>query len=209
MDAAFFDRWSLEYDEDVIACDEANLYPFAGYRRTLESLLDAIKAKPGAKVLDLGFGTACLTQKLYDAGYDISGLDFSPEMCRIAQNKMPEACLICHDFAQGLPDGFKDERFDIIVSSYAFHHVPDSLKSERILEWFKALNPGGEILIGDVAFLNEEALARSKSDSGDEWDEDEHYMVFSALQPIIAHLSPKYQQISHCAGILTICKAIC
>ena len=103
MDAAFFDRWSLEYDDDVIACDEANLYPFAGYRRTLESLLDAIKAKPGAKVLDLGFGTAKLTQKLYDAGYEISGLDFSPVMCRIAQEKMPKARLFCFDFAQGLP----------------------------------------------------------------------------------------------------------
>ncbi len=117
----FFDRWSLEYDDDVIACDEANLYPFAGYRRTLESLLDAIKAKPGgAKVLDLGFGTAKLTQKLYDAGYEISGLDFSPEMCRIAQEKMPKAHLFCFDFAQGLPDAIKDSCFDIIVSSYAF-----------------------------------------------------------------------------------------
>ncbi|HQN68797.1 MAG TPA: class I SAM-dependent methyltransferase [Anaerolineaceae bacterium] len=209
MDAAFFDRWSLEYDDDVIACDEANLYPFAGYRRTLESLLDAIKAKPGAKVLDLGFGTAKLTQKLYDAGYEISGLDFSPEMCRIAQEKMPKAQLICFDFAQGLPTAFKDARFDIIVSSYAFHHVPDSLKPARIVEWYDALNPGGMILIGDVAFLNEQSLELSRSDAGDEWDEDEDYMVFSFLQPEIAHLSPKYEQISYCAGILTIYKTYC
>jgi len=209
MDAAFFDRWSLEYDDDVIACDDANLYPFAGYRRTLESLLDAIKAKPGAKVLDLGFGTAKLTQKLYDAGYEISGLDFSPEMCRIAQEKMPKARLFCFDFAQGLPAVFKDARFDIIVSSYAFHHVPGSLKPARIVEWYDALNPGGMILIGDVAFLNKQALAQSKGDAGDEWDEDEDYMVFSSLQPEIAHLSPKYEQISYCAGILTIYKTYC
>ena len=209
MDAAFFDRWSLEYDDDVIACDEANLYPFAGYRRTLESLLDAIKAKPGAKVLDLGFGTAKLTQKLYDAGYEISGLDFSPEMCRIAQEKMPKARLFCFDFAQGLPAVFKDARFDIIVSSYAFHHVPGSLKPARIVEWYDALNPGGMILIGDVAFLNEQSLELSRDDAGDEWDEEEDYMVFSSLQPEIAHLSPKYEQISHCAGILTIYKTYC
>ena len=209
MDAAFFDRWSLEYDDDVIACDEANLYPFAGYRRTLESLLDAIKAKPGAKVLDLGFGTAKLTQKLYDAGYEISGLDFSPEMCRIAQEKMPKARLFCFDFAQGLPAVFKDARFDIIVSSYAFHHVPGSLKPARIVEWYDALNPGGMILIGDVAFLNEQSLELSRDDAGDEWDEEEDYMVFSSLQPEIAHLSPKYEQNSHCAGILTIYKTYC
>ena len=43
MDAAFFDQWSLDYDEDVIACDEADIYPFAGYRRTIESILNVIK----------------------------------------------------------------------------------------------------------------------------------------------------------------------
>jgi putative AdoMet-dependent methyltransferase len=206
MDAAFFDRWSLEYDEDVIVCDEANLYPFAGYRRTLETLLNEIKTKPGARVLDLGFGTARLTQKLYEIGCDISGLDFSPEMCRIAQEKMPKARLFCFDFSQGLPDVLKDKRFDIILSSYAFHHVPDSLKHERILEWYSVLNPGGMMLIGDIAFLNEHALTLCKGDVGGEWDEDEDYMVFSSLQPAIAHLSPRYEQISHCAGILTVHK---
>ena len=206
MDAAFFDRWSLEYDEDVIVCDEANLYPFAGYRRTLETLLNEIKTKPGARVLDLGFGTARLTQKLYEIGCDISGLDFSPEMCRIAQEKMPKARLLCFDFAEGFPEVFKYLRFDVIVSSYAFHHVPDALKPVRIVEWYKALNPGGMILIGDVAFLDEQDLALSRQNAGDEWDDDEDYMVFSSLQPAIAHLLPKFEQISHCAGILTIHK---
>jgi putative AdoMet-dependent methyltransferase len=33
-----------------------------------------------AKVLDIGFGTATLTSRLYDAGNAITGVDFSSEM---------------------------------------------------------------------------------------------------------------------------------
>ncbi len=207
MDAAFFDQWSLDYDEDVIACDEADIYPFAGYRRTIESILNVVKNYPDAKVLDLGFGTARLTKKLYDAGFDISGLDFSPKMCRIARDKMPDAYLACFDFAHGLPDSFEGRQFDVILSTYAFHHVPDLLKPERILEWYNALKPGGVILIGDVAFADKQALELCKGQANDEWDENEDYMVFSSLQASVAHLKPQFEQISHCAGILTIHKA--
>lgn len=42
-------------------------------------------------VVDLGCGTGTLTEMLEDRGYDMIGVDYSPEMLRIAMNKRSQA----------------------------------------------------------------------------------------------------------------------
>lgn len=50
-------------------------------------IYNEIRQKSAATVLDIGFGTGILTNKLYENGYSIDGIDFSAEMIRIAQAK--------------------------------------------------------------------------------------------------------------------------
>jgi ubiquinone/menaquinone biosynthesis C-methylase UbiE len=45
-------------------------------------------------VFDVGFKTAALTFKLDDAGNDVTGIDFSSEMLKIAASKMPKTNLM-------------------------------------------------------------------------------------------------------------------
>ena len=44
-----------------------------------------LKEKPGL-VLDLGCGTGAVTIRLSDRGYDMTGIDYSPEMLDIARD---------------------------------------------------------------------------------------------------------------------------
>jgi ubiquinone/menaquinone biosynthesis C-methylase UbiE len=44
--------------------------------------------------LDIGFGTGVLTKKLYDAGYEIYGVDFSDKMLEIAKYRLLEIFII-------------------------------------------------------------------------------------------------------------------
>lgn len=98
-----FNDWAPTYDADVAWAEQNNLYPFAGYTRLLQMVTARTLAHPGNSVLDLGCGTAQLTWRLYEMGKHITAVDFSAEMLRQAKEKMPQSCLIQHDFVLGLP----------------------------------------------------------------------------------------------------------
>ena len=147
-----FDEWAAGYDASVRHSHDAGEYPFAGYDAVLSLIEARVNSRPGADVLDLGFGTGMLTARLYAAGHPVAGVDFSQNMLDAARTKMPCAELYLYDFTRGLPPAPEGRTFDFIISTYAFHHVPDAGKPAFLLELSRRLSPGGECLIGDVAF---------------------------------------------------------
>lgn len=60
-----FDLWADGYDKSVGLSDEADRYPFAGYKRILGEIYARLLLSGCKSVLDIGFGTGTLTQKLY------------------------------------------------------------------------------------------------------------------------------------------------
>ncbi len=204
LDSKGFDLWADDYDKSVGLIEEKNEYPFAGYKRVLGSIYDEIMKKDGAKVLDIGFGTAVLTSKLYEKGVDIWGQDFSEKMIETAQLKMPNAHLFLGDINDGLHPELKSTHYDFIISTYALHHLSDKDKVKLINELQRYLKDDGLILIGDVAFVSREKLDKCKVDAGDNWDADEIYFVIDELEAEIEGLV--FDRVSHCAGIITIAK---
>lgn len=55
-----FDLWADDYDKSVGLCDEADDYPFAGYKEILNAIYGAVCDRGGASVLDIGFGTGIM-----------------------------------------------------------------------------------------------------------------------------------------------------
>ena len=165
-----------------------------------------IMAKGPCRVLDVGVGTATLAAKLYRAGHEVVGVDFSEEMLKIAAQKMPGAKLIRHDFAEGLPKELAEQKFDFIVLTYALHHLEDSAKLEFIKEAMGYLTQGGALIVGDIAFETAEAQDKCREDCGEDgWDNDEIYVVWENLAESLSEICrASYSQISHCGGILTI-----
>ena len=205
LDNHGFDLWADGYDKSVDTADEKDLYPFAGYKKLMNSIYNAIMVKCPAKILDIGIGTGTLAHRLYESGNIITGVDFSNEMLNQSRAKMPNATLIQHDFSKGLPNELSSEKFDFIISTYAFHHLADSEKNGFIRTLLTHLDSEGTIIIGDVGFQNKESFDKCRIDCGDEWDEDEFYFVYSELQDeLSSHCAIAYHQVSHCAGILEI-----
>lgn len=202
LDNKGFDLWADGYDASVNLSEEADKYPFAGYRKVLGEIYRAIREKGGSRVLDIGFGTGILAEKLYTDGYEITGIDFSQRMIEIARKKMPKARLLLHDFSQGLPEELGGKRFDAIVCTYAIHHLTDMEKIGFLRTLADHLNPQGKIYIGDVAFETRADLDACREASGEEWDEDEIYLV--ACELMEAFPEGSFRRISHCAGIMEI-----
>ena len=197
-----FDLWADGYDVSVDMSERDNRYPFAGYSQVLEEIYQSIRAKAGTKVLDIGFGTGILTGKLYQDGCEITGIDFSERMIEIAREKMPNARLFCHDFSLGLPDSLKEERFHAIISTYAVHHLTENEKLVFLRELQDHLLPDGVIYVGDVAFETRKDLEACQESCGEEWDEEEIYIVAQELLTEIPN--GRFRGISCCAGILEI-----
>lgn len=202
LDSKGFDLWADGYDEAVGISDEENAYPFAGYKEVLAQIYRQIMAKPKASVMDIGFGTAVLTARLYNNGCDIYGQDFSSAMMEFASKKMPLAHLYQGDFAKGLSYELLNRSYDFIVATYSLHHLTDDEKIPFIKMLLSLLNDGGKILIGDVAFKTRHELEKCRIEAGDEWDDEEIYLVADELRKSFPDL--KFTKISHCAGIITL-----
>ena len=197
-----FDLWADGYDKAVGVSDDEKTYPFAGYRDVLGDIYRTVLEKPNPAVLDVGFGTGTLTAKLYEKGCEIYGQDFSPRMLEMASAKMPDTHLYQGDFTEGLREPLLSRRYDFIVATYSLHHLTDEQKIPFLRLLKGLLNPGGKILIGDVAFENRAQLERCRAEAGDDWDGEECYFVAEELKTEFPNLS--FQRMSCCAGILTL-----
>ncbi len=202
-DQAGFDQWAGNYEQDVQRSMEEESYPFAGYDRVQDEICREILEHGAGEVLDLGFGTAKLTGRLYDGGCRIWGVDFSREMIALAQKRMPEAELIQADFRAELPEQLTGRRFDFILATYALHHVPEEGKPRLLAQLRSMLKPGGKLLIGDIAFPDRPALEACRARSGDSWDAQEFYFVLNELAPKLP-FPLHFRRISFCAGILCV-----
>jgi len=202
LDNRGFDLWADGYDLAVGLSDEENTYPFAGYKEILGSIFQTIMEKPGAVVLDVGFGTGTLTTKLFENGCTVYGQDFSKRMIELASEKMPDAHLYQGDFSQGLVEALQSRSYDFIVATYSLHHLTDDQKVRFLQSLLERLNEDGKILIGDVAFRTRTDLEQCQREVGEEWDDEEIYFVIDEMRQSFPNLI--YQPVSYCAGILTL-----
>jgi putative AdoMet-dependent methyltransferase len=199
-----FDLWADGYDAAVGLSDESDTYPFAGYKKVLNTVFRTVMEAEKPKVLDLGFGTGTLTAKLYENGCEVYGQDFSERMIELAQKKMPDAVLVHGDLNEGLQSPLDSMRFDFIIATYSLHHLSDERKVSFIRELYGHLNTGGRLLIGDVAFRTRREMEECAEAAGEEWDEEEIYFVFEEMKEHFPAL--RFEKLSHCAGVLSLLK---
>ena len=75
-----------------------------------------------AKVLDLGCGTGLSSLLFFDQGYEVTGVDITRAMIRMAR-RLPYAKLICQDLEK--PLRVKDDYFDAVVMIGVMEHIDD------------------------------------------------------------------------------------
>lgn len=204
LDNKGFDVWAEEYDTSVKLSNEDNTYPFAGYNEIIYKIYKKVISKSNATVLDIGFGTGTLTQKLYQYGCDIYGQDFSLKMIELASNRMPNASLYQGDFTKGVVEQLKQRLYDFIIATYSIHHLKRDEKVKFLHELLSLLNKNGMILIGDVMFETQKELEKCREELLDKWDNDEFYCVVSDLKKEFPNL--QFERISFCSGIISLLK---
>ena len=123
-----------------------------------------LELPPGARILDAACGSGWLSEYFARLGYDVTGIDISPDLIQICQDRIAalpptdyEQPIRCRFRVQDLESGPLDEKFDAILCYDAMHHLEDAASAIRHLA---AMLP-----IGGVLFILEGNRPAPGSDS--------------------------------------------
>jgi ubiquinone/menaquinone biosynthesis C-methylase UbiE len=123
--------------------------PHEGWLR--HQLLNWVKERP-EQILDLGCGTGSSTLLLKGLVPQASvvGVDLSPYMLVVADQKAQQAGLAIH-WQHGLAEStpWDDQSFHLVTASFLFHELPSTAAQAVLQESFRLLKPGGQILLLD------------------------------------------------------------
>jgi SAM-dependent methyltransferase len=106
-----------------------------------ELLLELLPPAP-ARVADLGCGTGTLSALLTEEGYDVTGLDFSPEMIARARRKAPSVEFVEAD-ASAPP--LEPASYDVVLSRHVLWAMPDP--AAALARWERLLRDGGRLVL--------------------------------------------------------------
>jgi 2-polyprenyl-3-methyl-5-hydroxy-6-metoxy-1,4-benzoquinol methylase len=132
------------YDDPEFFAGYSRLERFgSGWTKALEhpSFMALLPDVSGRRVLDLGCGAGQLALHLAERGAaEVIGVDLSERMLALARAERRHPCVTY--LRAAIEDvSFAPERFDLVVSSLAFHYVADYRGLvRRIAGW---LSPGG------------------------------------------------------------------
>lgn len=112
------------------------------------TVLDEVR---GTAVLELGYGPGHMLGQLAAAGYEVSGIDPSPQMGRLAARRLRRAGLaarLVRGKAQTLP--FADSSFDCVVATFPTDYIVDPRTLTAV---YRVLKANGRLLIVPEARL--------------------------------------------------------
>lgn len=119
-----------------------------------DRLVDLSEPRPGDACVDLGAGTGFVTFALAPLVGSVLAVDISPAMTRsLAEHAAREGLgnvrtEVAHLRELRLPPASAD----LVVSSYALHHLRDADKRALVAEAARWLRPGGRLVIADMMF---------------------------------------------------------
>jgi ubiquinone/menaquinone biosynthesis C-methylase UbiE len=123
-----------------------------GFGRTFRAGVARLAdVRAGQSVLDLGCGTGTLLAALLAACPEAvyAGVDPDPRVLAAARRRLAGRDVeLVEGYAEDLP--FASQRFDVVVSTLAFHHIPEAAKRTAVREVRRVLRPSGRFLLVDL-----------------------------------------------------------
>jgi 2-polyprenyl-3-methyl-5-hydroxy-6-metoxy-1,4-benzoquinol methylase len=107
----------------------------------------------GWRVADIGCGNGVLACEAALMGAEVDAVDISPAMLALADIQARDRRVAIRTQAAGLLSfAYEPDTYDLIVSEFALHHLPDFWKAVALSRIFCALKPAGSFYLRDIVF---------------------------------------------------------
>ncbi len=141
-----------EFDREAPGYDRTARASMPGYSELHRTLVRGIPLLPtrSFRILELGVGTGALTSAVLETfpHARLVGIDVSPKMIAAARRRLHAYRDRVELLAGRLEDAWK-ERYDVVLSALAIHHLADREKWGLFRRVFRSLAPGGYFGDGD------------------------------------------------------------
>jgi 2-polyprenyl-3-methyl-5-hydroxy-6-metoxy-1,4-benzoquinol methylase len=117
--------------------------------------LAMLGVKPGWRLADIGCGNGVLACEAALMGAEVDAIDISPAMLALAEIQARDRKVAIRTQSAGLLSfAYRPESYDLIVSEFTLHHLPDFWKAVALSRIFAALKPGANFYLRDIVFVS-------------------------------------------------------
>jgi len=117
--------------------------------------LTMLGVKPGWRIADIGCGNGVLATEAALMGAEVDAIDISPAMIGLAEIYARDRKAKIRTQPAGLLSfAYQPNSYDLIVSEFTLHHLPDFWKAVALSRIFNALKPGANFYLRDMVFVS-------------------------------------------------------
>jgi 2-polyprenyl-3-methyl-5-hydroxy-6-metoxy-1,4-benzoquinol methylase len=117
--------------------------------------LNMLGVKPGWRVADIGCGNGVFATEAALMGAEVDAIDISPAMLGLADIYARDRKARIRTQPAGLLSfAYQPNSYDLIVSEFTLHHLPDFWKAVAMSRIFNALKPGANFYLRDMVFVS-------------------------------------------------------
>jgi 2-polyprenyl-3-methyl-5-hydroxy-6-metoxy-1,4-benzoquinol methylase len=117
--------------------------------------LNMLGVQKGWRVADIGCGNGVLATEAALMGADVDAIDISPAMLALAELYARDRRAVIRAQPAGLLSfAYEPNSYDLIVSEFTLHHLPDFWKAVALSRILAALKPGASFYLRDIVFVS-------------------------------------------------------
>src|ERR1700758_265061 len=117
--------------------------------------LTMLGVQRGWRGADIGCGIGVLACEGARRGAEVDAIDISPAMLALARIQARDRRVAIRTQPAGLLSfAYKPNSYDLIVSEFTLHHLPDFWKAVALSRILAALKPGAHFYLRDIVFVS-------------------------------------------------------
>ena len=117
--------------------------------------LKMLGVQRGWRIADIGCGNGVLATEAALMGGEVDAIDISPAMLALAEIYASDRTARVRTQSAGLLSfSYRPESYDLIVSEFTLHHLPDFWKAVALSRIYRALKPGANFYLRDIVYVS-------------------------------------------------------
>jgi 2-polyprenyl-3-methyl-5-hydroxy-6-metoxy-1,4-benzoquinol methylase len=152
--------------------------------------LNMLGVKKGWRIADIGCGNGVLATEAALMGAGVDAIDISPAMLALAEIYARDRKAAVRTQSAGLLSfAYQPNSYDLIVSEFTLHHLPDFWKAVAMARIFAALKPGANFYLRDIVFVS---MPDGSERSVEQWADYNVKNHDFARDSVVTHMRDEY-----------------